>query len=278
MPESALMQAIKLNGVSVEFNQQSFAWGRLAAHDLASLEQTLNAQSPAQVIAFKRKQSLDELISHRTEFLSQYQNAAYAQRYRSVVERVRADERRVVGETESLQLTEAVARYLFKLMAYKDEYEVARLYTDPQFMNELKATFQGDYTLRFNLAPPIMEQNDPATGRPKKREFGAWMLPAFRVLAKFKFLRGTAFDIFGFHADRRAERQLIADYEQDMALVLQKLSPGTHDICAELLALPEEIRGYGPVKEANLKKAYARRAQLRAMLEAGITHEQRKSA
>jgi indolepyruvate ferredoxin oxidoreductase len=164
------------------------------------------------------------------------------------------------------------------LLAYKDEYEVARLYSDGNFIKELKATFQGDYKLRFNLAPPIMEQNDPATGRPKKREFGAWMLPAFGLLAKFKFLRGTAFDIFGYHHDRRAERQLITQYEADIALVQSTLRKENADICAELLSVPDEIRGYGPVKEANMEKAMKKRAELRAMLENGVTRGQKKAA
>ncbi len=178
----------------------------------------------------------------------------------------------------ALTVTEAAARYYHKLLAYKDEYEVARLFSDGHFVKELKATFQGDYKIRFNLAPPIMEQNDPATGRPKKREFGAWMLPAFGLLAKFKFLRGTKLDIFGYHHDRRAERQLIADYEADIALVKQALRRDNLDACTQLLSVPDEIRGYGPIKEESLKKAYAKRAQLRIMLESGVTQPLRKTA
>jgi indolepyruvate ferredoxin oxidoreductase len=270
----SIEQAIELNDVAISANKRAFNFGRLAAHDPKSIERML-----ADIRAVQHEpvaQTLEEVIEKRKAYLTGYQNARYAARYANAIAGLKAAEEAL--ETGSLAVTEAGARYYHKVLAYKDEYEVARLFTDGNFMEELKATFQGDYKLRFNLAPPIMEQMDPATGRPRKREFGAWMLPAFGVLAKFKFLRGTPFDIFGYHHDRRAERQLIADYEADIALVKAKLHRDNLDICAELLSVPDEIRGYGPIKEANLKKAMSRRAEMRAMLETGVTREPKKAA
>lgn len=261
----SILRAIELNGVAVEANKKAFSFGRLAAQEPATIEAMMaevRGDAEDEPVAL----TLDEMLAKRVSYLTDYQDAAYAQRYSDAVAKMQAAEA-PFGNTA---LTEAVARYYHKLMAYKDEYEVARLYTDGDFMKELKATFQGDYKIRFNLAPPIMEQEDPATGRPRKREFGAWMLPAFRVLAKFKGLRGTPFDIFGYHKDRRTERALIAEYEADMALVLEKLDADTYDICTRLLALPDEIRGYGPVKEQKLEKARAKREELRAMLAQGV--------
>lgn len=272
---ASIMRAIELNNVAVNANKKAFNFGRLAAQDPKAIEEMMNdvrGDAEQEPIA----QTLDELVAKRVRYLTEYQNAAYGQRYADAVAAVQSAEEAL--KTGSYTLTEAAARYFHKLLAYKDEYEVARLYTDGQFMKELKATFQGDYKIRFNLAPPIMEKQDPATGRPRKREFGAWMLPAFRMLAKFRFLRGTALDIFGYHKDRKVERQLITEYEADMALVKQTLSRDNIDICAELLTVPDAIRGYGPVKEANLEKAKHLRLELRAMLEAGMTRTPQKKA
>lgn len=271
----SIERAIELNAVAVVANKKAFNFGRLAAHAPQTIEGMMaevRGDAQEEPIA----QTLDEVIAKRVTYLTGYQDAQYAQRYTKAVADMKAAEEAL--KTSGLPLTEATARYYHKLLAYKDEYEVARLFTDGHFMKELKATFQGDYKIRFNLAPPIMEQEDPATGRPKKREFGAWMLTAFGLLAKLKFLRGTKLDIFGYHHDRRAERQLIADYEADMALVKATLVKDNLDICTELLSVPDEIRGYGPVKEANLKKAQAKRGALRAMLESGVTRARKKAA
>lgn len=273
LSRESIERAIELNNVAINANKKAFNFGRLAAHNPQIIEKMMKdvrGDAEEEPIA----QTLDDIISKRKDYLTAYQNAAYAARYTTAIAGIKAAEQQL----QSTAVTEAAARYYHKLLAYKDEYEVARLFTDGHFMKELKATFQGDYKIRFNLAPPIMEEEDPATGRPRKREFGAWILPAFGILAKFKFLRGTPLDIFGYHKDRRAERQLIADYEADMALVKQVLRRDNFDICAELLSIPDEIRGYGPVKEANLVKAQARRAELRSMLESGVTREQKKVA
>ena len=263
--------------MSVEFNQQSFAWGRLAAHDLASIEQTLNAQSPAQVIAFKRKQSLDELISHRTEFLTQYQNVGYAQRYRSFVERVRADERRVVGETESLQLTEAVARYLFKLMAYKDEYEVARLHSDPAFKARIASMFEGDYQIKYHLAPPLLSKRDEK-GHLIKQPFGSWVGKVFPILAKLRFLRGSLLDPFGHTEERKTERALIEQYCATITSLSASLDAKTLPLVVEIARIPEEIRGYGHVKERHLRNAKDKEARLLEQLHAVLEQPDRRAA
>ena len=257
--KESLMRAMELNGVAIDANKRAFNFGRLAAHDPDMVEQmaeSVRGDTKEEGIA----ETLEERIAKRVAFLGKYQDDAYGQRYKHMVERVQAAEQKTVAN--STALVEAVARYYHKVMAYKDEYEVARLFSDPAFKQELEATFDGDYKLKFNLAPPIMEQNDPATGRPKKREFGAWMLPAFGVLAKFKGLRGTPFDIFGYHKERKAERALIKQYEEDLEFILANLKADNLDLATELMSLPDMIRGYGPVKERNMQQAAIRREQL----------------
>jgi indolepyruvate ferredoxin oxidoreductase len=207
--------------------------------------------------------SLDEIIAHRSQLLTDYQNKRLAKRYRNLLEKVRlAADKGGYGEA----LPRAVAINYAKLLAYKDEYEVARLYTDGRFEQQLRDQFEGEFKFNFNLAPPVLGGEKDALGRPKKRAFGPWMLSAFRVLAKLRFLRGTPLDIFGRSADRKLERELIADYEKDVATVLDFLSPVTVDTAVELLSLPDRIRGYGPVKEKAAMEAKARHEQLVADL------------
>ena len=205
--------------------------------------------------------SLDEMITRRTAFLVDYQDQAYADRYRSLVDRVRKGEQDTLGG--STALTETVARYLFKLMAYKDEYEVARLYTSGDFQRRLQQQFEGDYQLRFHLAPPLFAKKD-AQGRLIKKEYGPWMLKAFGVLAKLKFLRGGRLDPFGRTAERVGERRLITDYETTVQLLLDGLDDHRLALAVEIASIPEHIRGYGHVKEAHLEKAKAREATLLA--------------
>jgi indolepyruvate ferredoxin oxidoreductase len=266
----SVQRALELNGQAVEFNKRALALGRLAAHDPQAIDRELARLAPVPVIP--RAQTLDALVERRVAFLTDYQDAAYAARYRALVEKVRdAEQHRCTGRGG---LAEAVARYYFKLLAYKDEYEVARLYTSDEFHRQLEATFEGDYTLHFNLAPPLFSRIDPTTGRPQKREYGPWMLGAFRLLAKLKGLRGTPFDPFGYGEDRRLERQLIAEYEARVAEILERIDANTHALAVELASLPEQIRGFGVVKAEHLKKVRAREQELLAQLHDGNVQAQ----
>jgi indolepyruvate ferredoxin oxidoreductase len=256
----ALLRAIEINGAAVEMNKQAFTWGRLAAHDMARVRSVTQFKTRAATAA----KPLDEAIAYRADFLKDYQDKAYADRYVAAVERVRKAE--TAASPASTELTEAIAKNLFKLMAYKDEYEVARLYTDGSFAKKLSEKFDGDFSLKFYLAPPIFAKRDHA-GRLQKKEYGPWMIHAFRLLAKLKFLRGTAFDPFGRTAERRSERALIADY---LAMIDQRtaqLTPAQLPLVAKLARLPEMIRGYGHIKDDNIKKALAEKTRLEAELE-----------
>jgi indolepyruvate ferredoxin oxidoreductase len=263
LSSEAINKAIELNGAAVKMNQAAFLWGRRAAVDLAAVERLIAPKGEVRAPA-KPAQTLDEVIARRVEFLTGYQNAAYAERYRALVERVRQVEgAKVHGQSA---LAESVARYYFKLLAYKDEYEVARLYADPAFMAKVRAQFDGDYKLHFHLAPPLLAKRDPVTGELRKSEYGSWVFTVFRLLAKMRGLRGTALDVFGRTAERRMERQLIADYEATLGEVLTLLSPDNHALAVKIASLPEEIRGYGHVKEANVKKARTKGSDLLAAL------------
>ncbi len=254
----AIEKAIELNGVAVDMNVRAFRWGRLAAHDRSAVER---AAAPKVVpVGHNLSRTLDEIIARRVEFLTGYQDAAYGRRYETLVRRAAEAERAQAKGASGL--AEAVARNYFKLLAYKDEYEVARLLTDRSFLETIRAQFEGDYRLEFNLAPPVTAERDAATGHLKKQAYGPWMLTAFRWLARLKFLRGTAFDPFGRTDERQTERRLITDYETLVAELLDKLSPANHGFAVALAALPEQIRGYGHIKEAAIKKAKAREAEL----------------
>ncbi|MGE9010226.1 indolepyruvate ferredoxin oxidoreductase family protein [Leptospira interrogans] len=259
----AIEQAIEVNGVAIKLNIQAFQLGRLAAHDPAKLIAMMKDQDGSVAPKTLDAMSLDEIIAHRSNLLTEYQDAKLAARYQALVKRVR-DAAIDGGYDEALP--RAVAINYAKLLAYKDEYEVARLYTDGRFEKQLRDQFEGDFKFSFNLAPPLLGGGLDALGRPKKRAFGAWMMPVFRMLAKMKGLRGTAFDIFGHSADRKMERDLIAGYEKDVATVLGLLSPLTLDTAIEILSLPDRIRGYGPVKEKAVHDAKARYTQLAADL------------
>jgi indolepyruvate ferredoxin oxidoreductase len=213
-------------------------------------------------MARKKSTDLQEVMATRESFQTAYQNKRYAGRYTTLVERVQAAERARIG-ADSSRLTEAVARYFFKLMAYKDEYEVARLYTDGAFEQRLAAQFEGDYKLVFNLAPPLLAKRN-AKGELIKREFGPWMFTAFRLLARLRGLRGTALDPFGRTQERRTERKLIDDYESLIDRLLADLDPQRLPVAVQLASLPEQIRGFGHVKERHLKVALARQDELLA--------------
>jgi indolepyruvate ferredoxin oxidoreductase len=263
--EAAIRKAIELNGAAIESNTMSFQWGLLAAVDPAKVA---HAAIPGEAVPESQRlsESLAEMVERRVKFLTDYQHAAYAKRYSDLVAKVRdAEARAMPGITE---LAEAVARYYFKLLAIKDEYEVARLYAETDFEERVAAAFEGDYKLTFNLAPPIFNKPDPVTGVPKKTVYGPWMMKAFRLLAKMRKYRGTALDIFGGSDERRMERQLVKDYEAVVDEILSKLTPQNHATAVELASVPEHIRGYGHVKEAHLKTAKTREAALLAAFRA----------
>ena len=247
---AAILRAMELNGVQVAANQAAFEWGRRCAHDPSGVRSLFAAQKVIQIV---RRPSLDETIARRTEFLSAYQNAAYAEQYRAFVARVREAE----APLSSTRLTEAVAQGLFKLMAYKDEYEVARLHADAAFAAKIGEMFDGEVKLVHHFAPPILGKTD-AQGRPVKQAFGPWMHKALPWLAKLKFLRGTAFDPFGRTEERRTERALIQQYRTSVEALLARLSKERLDTAVEIARLPLEIRGFGHVKAANLEKVRAK--------------------
>jgi indolepyruvate ferredoxin oxidoreductase len=255
LSEASLMKAIELNGVSVAFNKAAFMWGRTAAHDLPSVARVT---APGKVIEFQRSQGVDDIINRRVELLTAYQNAAYARQYKGLVDQVRAAEASLGKGT---RLTEAVARYFYKLMAYKDEYEVARLYTDPAFMQKIGGMFEGDIKLKFHLAPPLLAKRDKQ-GHLVKQEFGPWMMKAFAVLAKFKGLRGTPLDVFGYTDERKTERALVGEYRRTVEALLPRLSADNLAQAVAIASIPEDIRGFGHVKERNLKAAKEKEAAL----------------
>jgi indolepyruvate ferredoxin oxidoreductase len=254
----ALMRAIELNDVAVDQNKQAFAGGRLAAADRGFVTSLLGGTIP--------EETLEQLVGRRTDFLEAYQNAAYARRYKTFIDRVGAiEEQKVPG---SRALTTAVARSLFKLMAYKDEYEVARLHMETGFLDTLRQEFEGDFTVNYHLAPPFLSSARDARGRPLKRQFGPWIQPMFRVLARLKFLRGTPLDIFGYAGERRMERDLIGWYEELVTGLLTQLGPTTIDPIVKIAALPMDIRGYGPVKETAAGNVKAEIVRLQGGLQA----------
>jgi indolepyruvate ferredoxin oxidoreductase len=266
----AIEQAIRLNGVAVDQNLAAFCAGRLMigrpeALGLAEVE-------PGAALA----EGLDALIERLASELVAYQDRAYADRYRRLVQRVRAAERG--GAAGDERLTRAVATSFFKLMAYKDEYEVARLYGDPAFQARLGQTFEGKVRLSVQLAPPLLARTDPATGRPRKMTFGPWVFTAFRLLRRLKVLRGTLLDPFGHSAERRTERRLIKDYERTMESLLGDLSPYTYELAVEVARIPERIRGFGPIKAASLRKAREAEAALLARFDEQSRAEIREAA
>ncbi|MBN8480327.1 MAG: indolepyruvate ferredoxin oxidoreductase family protein [Xanthomonadales bacterium] len=282
----ALMRAIELNGAAIEMNKSAFNWGRLGAHDIARVREAAGVRPhlpsgaiplalparPARVAAGDGtiaspladevvSGSLDEQIARRIAFLTGYQNAAYAKRYRDLVESVRvAEQQRTPGFNS---LTAAVARYAFKLMAYKDEYEVARLYTSGDFEKRIRNAFDGNFKLHFHLAPPLLAKKD-AEGHLRKAEYGPWVFKAFRLLAKFRGLRGSVLDVFGHTAERRMERRLIEEYFRQVDELVAGLDGDNHALAVDIASVPEHIRGYGHVKERHYADAMKRQDDLLA--------------
>jgi indolepyruvate ferredoxin oxidoreductase len=259
---AAIARAIELNGVAVDANRRSFGFGRLAAHDRTQVEALV--RSALRDDAAPEPQGLDALVEHRAALLKSYQNSAYAQRYRDAVRTIRIAEAKLTRGFSGL--AEATARNLFTLMAYKDEYEVARLYTDGAFLKKLQRQFDGDFTLDYHLAPPLLARRDPTTGEPKKRVFGPWMRHVFKLLAWLRPLRGTALDVFSYTQERRMERRLIADYETILRELSTSLNPGNHALAIEIASLPAKMRGFGHIKARNVESAKACEAELLVLL------------
>ncbi len=253
----AITRAIDLNGVSVAMNNEAFRWGRRAVLDMPKVLEASGLKADADG---QTPESLDAIVTRREAYLCDYQNERYGARYRRFVERVAQTE---ISAAKGMRgLAEVVAGNYFKLLAYKDEYEVARLFVCPEFGAALNREFDGDVKLRFHLAPPILARRDPFSGEPRKREFGSWILRVFRILAKGKKLRGTPFDPFGYSAERRGERRLIDDYERTLELVLSALNHENHGLAVQIASLPERIRGFGPVKRRNIDAAKKQQVEL----------------
>jgi indolepyruvate ferredoxin oxidoreductase len=268
---ASLEEAIRLNGTFVEGNLRTFALGRLAAHapeafaDLASEHKNL-----------PRLETAEAVVASRKRLLTDYQDAAYAQRYEDFVRDVerRVGDRKVAG---SGAFVREVALTLARLMAYKDEYEVARLHSDPKFLERLNAQFAGDFKVTFHLAPPILPGRDPATGLARKREFGAWMLPVFRVLKSFKGLRGTPFDVFGHTRERRMERRLIEEFRTTIDAMVPRLTEHNVATATELARAAADVRGYGHVKDESVEAFHARKDKLLATFDGAPPVQQRKT-
>lgn len=260
----AIEKAITMNDVAVSFNIQAFRWGRYAALDLKSVEKAAGFDVNEELL--KIPTTFEEIVTHRKEFLTAYQNKAYAHRYETLVKRAKAMDHQLNREDLSLN----VAKYYAKLLAIKDEYEVARLYTDGVFMKDLTNQFEGPLKLKFSLAPPLFSRKDPRTGELKKRMYGPWMMYGFRFLAKLKGLRGTLFDIFAYTKDRQRERALITEYEALMTYLLERLKPENYEFAVALAELPEHIRGYGHVKERHLRDVKMNEEALLAQFNARV--------
>ncbi|MDG1707787.1 MAG: 2-oxoacid:acceptor oxidoreductase family protein, partial [Emcibacteraceae bacterium] len=252
----AIEKAIELNGVAIDQNKMTFACGRMAAHDMAALqkfvEPYINSTSQDDI-----SKSPNDMIRKRMAWLKEYQNQAYADQYTSMLEKVKLKDHG--------KIYEAVAKSYYKLLSVKDEYEVARLYTNGDFLKKLNAQFDGDFKLKFHMAPPIFEKKN-AVGDIAKREFGPWMMTALKLIAKFKFLRGSVFDIFGYSTERKMERALISEYEVLVYKVLDKLDETNYQLCLEILEMPMSYKGYGHVKEKNIIKSKERLGTLLKML------------
>jgi len=266
LQRESIEQAIRLNGASVNANLKAFLWGRCAAHQPDAVNALVNPATDIQPV--QMMPSLDEQIDREVKHLKAYQSDALAEHFRARVEAFRLNEKSKTGKTH---ISSLVAKQYSRVLSYKDEYEVARLMTSDSFRDELAAQFEGEFTLEFNLAPPLLSRKDKHGGRPRKRTYSEKILPLFRMLSRMKGLRGTPLDIFGWSADRRLERRIIAEYEDDLNLIERTLSNDNYGLAQQLASLPETIRGYGPVKDVNYEKAQLKRRDLRAQLSAEPT-------
>ena len=247
LSSQSILKAVELNGVAVSWNQEAFEWGRRTA----AFPEKVDAVAFGEKHVLKAPESTQSLIERRAAELEKYQDRKWADRYRDLLARVKDAE--IASTSGKTALVTTVANNAFKLMAYKDEYEVGRLHSDPEFKRKLNETFEGDFKLEFNLAPPLLARKDKKTGIPRKMQFGPWMMSVFGILSKFKFLRGTKLDPFGWTSERRMERRLIEEYFGLIDQVLESLDPANHTLAVELASLPEKIRGYGYIKEESVE-------------------------
>lgn len=268
----AIEEAIELNGVAVDLNKQALMWGRRAVVDLPAVRQAAGIdETPWQPL-----QALNDMVAYRVEQLTQYQDASYADRYKQIIDRVQSVESGLKREQASeFELSKAVAKALFKVMAYKDEYEVARLYSNGEFKQQLEAQFEGDYKLQIHLAPPLLSRIDPDSGEPKKITFGAWVLPLFAMLAPLKRLRGSALDVFGYTQERRTERALIEGVQADIEAILAILTEQNYESALDYFREVESIRGFGHIKQKAMDAFLQQRTQrLAALTEAPPKHSE----
>jgi indolepyruvate ferredoxin oxidoreductase len=262
LSREALERAIELNGVAVAANKQAFEWGRRAAHapeEVEALARPRDLERTADVAS-----TLEEIIARRVTHLTAYQSARYARRYEKLVRRVEQAEQKLFPGEDAL--ARAAAYYYAKLLAYKDEYEVARLYVQPEFRARLASQFEGGYSLKVHLAPPLLAKRDPVTGQPRKRAYGPWVFKLFAALSRLRTLRGTPLDPFGYTAERRTERRLIREYETLVRELIQRLDRQNYALAVELLSIPEHIRGFGHIKQRHLEEAKRQEAALLARL------------
>jgi indolepyruvate ferredoxin oxidoreductase len=273
---AALYRALELYGRNGEENKLAFDWGRFAAQSPEQVDRLANARDVAAAPAT----SLPEVIARRVEFLTSYQDRAYAERYRARVDRIAALEARVRPGSHALQ--EAVARNYFGVLAYKDEYEVARLHTAPEFVDSIRRNFGSSARMSFNFSPPLFARTDPTSGRPRKYELGPWIVPVLRVLAGVRRIRGTWLDPFRYSADRRLERELLRRYEAALDRIEAELDDSRLDAAVRLAQLPHDVRGYGPVKKAAAERALLLETRLWEQFAAGrpqqVTERVRASA
>jgi indolepyruvate ferredoxin oxidoreductase len=267
----AMMAALELNNVAVDMNKKAFMLGRLAAADISAIGRLANGQ--AKVIQFAPPRSLDEIVSFRADWLRKYQDQRYANRYLEAVRKVERKELQIEGESSKKPLTKAIARSLFKLMAYKDEYEVARLHATTEFREQIASQFEGGYALKFHLAPPVLARRKPGSDVPAKIAFGEWVMHAFKALAPLKVLRGTPLDIFGYTDERKRERALRDDYFKFVDEVNEKLSQDNKALMLKLAQLAEQVRGYGHIKLRSMDKLANEARLLRQQMQDGTVRE-----
>jgi indolepyruvate ferredoxin oxidoreductase len=251
---AAFERALELFGKNVEKNKQTFDWGRFTAVSPQEVEKMAGHLDETTEGA----QTFEEVVARRERFLVDYQDRAYADRYMVWIDRIVALEESLAPGSRAL--AEIVARAYFKLLAYKDEYEVARLHADPSFLRSVRKNFGSDFKMKFHLSPPLLARTDPDSGRPKKYEFGGWILPVFNLLAYGKRLRGTKFDPFSYTRERKMERRLIIEYEQLLQMFVAELDAARLGLAKELAELPQAIRGYGPIKDEAVARAETLRA------------------